>query len=326
MEEEKKVTKKSSAGKTTTKKRTSSSNTASKSATKKTTSTKKTEPKKSSSSAAKKASTSKKKEEVKTTTKKATTPKKTSTTPKKKSTTASTKASNTKRKTTTKIDTIPIESKENIQLKESKEIKEEKYVISEDLPTDVEIVSNEEIKQEEPVKEAPTIQFSNIIIAAIIVVWIFILLLLGNRLYHKYQEKLYDEGYFYHENKDIKKVSVSELQNLIDTSTSHNMFLFFNYRRNKETYELERDLSTIIDDYHLQEKFYYVDLTDMVGQLNCELSCVANEGLGIESINNIPAIVYVQNKAIVDIAQREDKKILEAADFVKLLDMYEYKK
>ena len=51
-----------------------------------------------------------------------------------------------------------------------------------------------------------------------------------------------------------------------------------------------------------------------------------NTGLNHTKFKNVPVVAYYERGTLVDVAQREDVKILEAADFVKLLDMYEFRK
>ena len=85
-------------------------------------------------------------------------------------------------------------------------------------------------------------------------------------------------------------------------------------------------MEKIIEEYHLKDQFYYVDLSREESQTNCSSDCAINQELGTNLVHNLPAIVYYKNNVVVDVAQREDQKVLEAADFVKLLDMYEFKK
>lgn len=169
------------------------------------------------------------------------------------------------------------------------------------------------------------VPISSYLIAAIIVVWVIIIAYVGYELSRRHQENLYQEGYFIHENIDIKKISLEEAKNVSHNSTKAT-FILFNYRGYEETYDLEKDIWKIVQEYHLENDFYYVDLTDENGSINCDLACVINTGLNHTKFKNVPVVAYYERGTLVDVAQREDVKILEAADFVKLLDMYEFRK
>ncbi len=218
---------------------------------------------------------------------------------------------------------------DSIIISETNVKNDEKFIISEEVFEEVSIDQNEE-KNIEPVVQDNTIEkhisFTNCIIAAIIVVWILILLAVGFQLYGKYQEKLYDEGYFNHEKIDIKTLSLEDLHSEINGTSTDTMFILFNQIGEEENYILEKDLYQIMQDYNIQDNFYYVDVTNEYGKYNCSMDCVLNQLLETSMISNVPAIVYVEDHRIIDVAQREDQKVLEAADFVKLLDIYEFEK
>ncbi len=231
---------------------------------------------------------------------------------------ATTKKSVPKKTTTTKKKTTAVKtspSKEVVKPVVDESILEEKTVV---LPEEI-----KEVKQE-VIEEKKEIPISNYIIVAIVVVWVFIIAFIGFKLYARYEQSLYDEGYFIHEKANIKQISLEEVNHVIH-STSGQFFILFNFRGYEETYRLERELDDIIQEHHLNNVFYYVDLTDEKGQANCTLDCVINSALQTSSYKNTPAIAYYKDGKLIDIAQREDKKVLESADFIKILDMYEIK-
>ena len=193
--------------------------------------------------------------------------------------------------------------------------------VSLSLDREVVVEKNDELKTDNELRKIPV---SHYIIVGIIIVWILIFMYIGYKMTQNYQEKLYDEGYFIHKKIDVKKTTLNELNQVIANSSSP-LFLFFNYRGIEETYELEKEMHQIMNDYHLQNNFYYIDLTDMQKEEK-DMADEINQVLGIHSLLHTPAVFYYNNGNLVTIAQREDKKILEAADFVKVLDMYEFKK
>ena len=243
-----------------------------------------------------------------------------------------TKKTTTKKSPVKKVTKEKLEREQETVLKEDVLNEEKNYNVLEETIIEEESPRKEdhEKTEETPVFETrktikKVIPLSNYLIAAIILVWIAIIAYVGYELSRRHQENLYQEGYFIHENIDIKKISLAEASTVAHDAKDA-VFILFNYRGYEETYELEKELWRIMNDYHIEQNFYYVDLTDENGTLNCDMTCVLNTGLHVTNFKNVPAIAYYERGTLIDVAQREDKKVLEAADFVKLLDIYEFKR
>lgn len=243
-----------------------------------------------------------------------------------------TKKTTTKKSPVKKVTKEKLEREQNTVLKEDVLNEEKNYNVLEETIVEEESPRKEdlEITEEIPVFETrktikKVIPLSNYLIVAIILVWIAIIAYVGYELSRRHQENLYQEGYFIHEKIDIKKISLAEASTVAHDAKDA-VFILFNYRGYEETYELEKELWRIMNDYHIEQNFYYVDLTDENGTLNCDMTCVLNTGLHVTNFKNVPAIAYYERGTLIDVAQREDKKVLEAADFVKLLDIYEFKR
>ena len=249
------------------------------------------------------------------------------------------KAETKTKKTTTKKSPVKKVTKEKLEREQEKTVlkedvlnEEKNYnvleetIIEEESPRKEDHEKTEEIPVFETRKTIKkVIPLSNYLIVAIILVWIAIIAYVGYELSRRHQENLYQEGYFIHEKIDIKKISLAEASTVAHDAKDA-VFILFNYRGYEETYELEKELWRIMNDYHIEQNFYYVDLTDENGTLNCDMTCVLNTGLHVTNFKNVPAIAYYERGTLIDVAQREDKKVLEAADFVKLLDIYEFKR
>lgn len=304
--EKKKQTPKTSAAKT------SSSKTSS--AAKKSGGTKKESTKKTTSSASTRTKTASSKRAGKKVAEKASSPK-TKKVGEAKKTTKTAKKTSTVKKTTVK----------KTPVLEEKDFK--KYIISETAPEEVVAKKTAEKKEEQHASNlAHEVPFMNYIIAFIIILWICILVFLGVHFYQKHQEERYDSGYFNSANVGVQKVSINQVYEKLGNASEEEFFVLFNFRGEKEYYDLEKELETIIRDNELEKKFYYVDVTDYAGTYNCNVVCIVNQTLETTLFEHLPAIAYIKNNKIVDIAQREDENVLQAADFMKLLDMYELKK
>lgn len=102
-------------------------------------------------------------------------------------------------------------------------------------------------------------------------------------------------------------------------------FVYISYVNSEDTYNLEKDLKNVIDDYHLKDNFYYFNATSMMKEDNYIDKINEAFGLKKQKIEKLPTILYFKNGSLVadGIVKREDSKIIEAADFIQLLDVQE---
>ena len=86
---------------------------------------------------------------------------------------------------------------------------------------------------------------------------------------------------------------------------------------------LEKDLKSLIKQYKLKDKFYYVNLDGLKDNAN-KISAV-NELLGLTEVQvtKVPTIIYVTNGEIKkgNIIMRLDDNLFEKGDFQQLLDI-----
>jgi hypothetical protein len=146
--------------------------------------------------------------------------------------------------------------------------------------------------------------------------------------YNVLEEKKYGESYLIKSDTISLEVNdILEIENTFTESPSE-YFIYIGYRNDEEEYKLEKSLKKIIDKYNLNEEFYYIDVTDLmsnddyIDELNAALNLTDNK------INSVPTIIYVKNGQVPSdgIIKREDENMMNASDFSKLLEMYEFKK
>ena len=99
-------------------------------------------------------------------------------------------------------------------------------------------------------------------------------------------------------------------------------FVLITYTGDAENYALEESIKGIIDDYKLNDVFYYLNVKDIIEQDNY-LTRI-NNAFNTDKINKIPTILYYQDGELVYVVEREDNNIINAGDLQKLLDIYEY--
>ena len=121
----------------------------------------------------------------------------------------------------------------------------------------------------------------------------------------------------------VSEISCSDIAN---ATTGSESFIFVTSLNNEEEYSLEKDLRNIIGEYRLNDKFFLYVLNDTCGSLNDTSSELATNLKIPEAITHVPTILYYKDGEFVDYVSRADENMMEAADFVKLLDMYEITK
>lgn len=121
--------------------------------------------------------------------------------------------------------------------------------------------------------------------------------------------------------------SINDLESLtqIRQEAPSSYFLYFGYTGDDDVYNFEKSLKRIIDDYKLNDMFYYINLTNLMETNPNYLEEVASN-LGIEKLKNVPAIIYVKDGKITkdNILDGINNSKLSIANFEELLDIYEF--
>lgn len=89
---------------------------------------------------------------------------------------------------------------------------------------------------------------------------------------------------------DIKEISA------VLSETPSQYFVYIGYTKDKSVYDFEKKLKPIIDDYDLQNSFYYFDFTELK-DCDCNQYEDMAKALGVEKkeIENIPVILYFKD-------------------------------
>mgnify|MGYP000781898027 FL=1 len=116
--------------------------------------------------------------------------------------------------------------------------------------------------------------------------------------------------------KNLDEVS----QILLESPTEY--FVLITYTGNEDTYSLEEGIKSIIDDYKLSDSFYYLNVESIMDSDNYLTRL--NNAFNTDKITTVPIILYFKDGELVDTVTRDDDNIINAGDFQKLLDIYEY--
>ncbi len=114
-------------------------------------------------------------------------------------------------------------------------------------------------------------------------------------------------------NKIVK--NTLEQNNIANASNKSMAFVLVTSLNNEEEYKLEKDLKKVIEKNNIKDNFYIYIVTDETKEQLSNL-------FQIDDIKT-PTILYYKNGSLVDYVKRNDEKMMEAADFAKLLDIYE---
>ena len=213
--------------------------------------------------------------------------KKTTSTAKKTSTT--TKKTNAKKgTTTTKKTTTP------------------KVVEEKTKPIEEKVITKEEVKQQ-PTNDNKMIL---IIVLALLIAVIAIAKIAG-----VFDIKDYSKSYLLKH----KVVTNEIVDNNLSILPDKDAFILVTSLNNEEEYNLEKDLKKVIKDNKIKDNFY-VYIYNENNKVNL------NNIFQVTGDIKLPTILYYKNGKFVDMVKREDQNMIEAADFVKLLDIYELSK
>lgn len=164
------------------------------------------------------------------------------------------------------------------------------------------------------------IPLKNYYIAVLIFIAIILGILYALKWYNIKQSEIYRESYLIKTNTityEIKdKLEISQ----VFLEAPETYFVFIGYRNDKEEYLLEQDIKNIIDDYKLNDSFYYIDATDMKKEENYINDFNEVFNLKKDNIKKIPTIIYFDKgtyKVIDNNIKTELKKILELNGFEK---------
>ena len=119
-----------------------------------------------------------------------------------------------------------------------------------------------------------------------------------------------------------------EIKNLNEVTqvlkeSPNNYFIYISYTNDENVYRLEKKIKKVIDNYELQDEFYYINITDIKD--DDKLLRNLNDTFNTTKINNVPCILYYQNGDLKQIIT-EDKKVFSIDKLTDLLTKYEYEK
>ena len=166
----------------------------------------------------------------------------------------------------------------------------------------------------------------NYIITAIIIIGAILLTFYGFEWYKVIKEHKVSTSYLIKEKVISKEITELDEVDSIFSEVPKSYYVYVSYTGNEEIYNMEKDLEKLINEYDLNDKFYFLNVTSIKDDK--DLTDKINKTLKLEGkkITSIPTIIYYVEGEPAYIITKEGNGIMQAGDFQKLLDINYVKK
>lgn len=154
----------------------------------------------------------------------------------------------------------------------------------------------------------------NIVVSLAVVIGIIFVILYFYKWHQVKEDEKYLVSYLISSNTiSLEMNDVSEIHSVL-SETPNSYFVYISYTEDKDVYDFEKKLKPLIDDYSLQNNFYYINVTKIKEENSNYKKDIAKE-LDIEekNIHQVPVILYFKDGKL------ENKGITTIKDFEKLL-------
>ena len=163
------------------------------------------------------------------------------------------------------------------------------------------------------------IPLKNYIIAIGLVVVFIALTWYGFAWYKIKEEQKVSESYLAKEKVIFKELDLDEVSAVFSEPPAE-YFIYVSYTGDKEIYNMEKELKSLIQEYNLNENMYFLNVTSTKKEDNYIKKI--NEKLNMEKIKveKVPTIIYFKDGKAVDLINRKDDNIMNEGDFAQLLE------
>lgn len=153
------------------------------------------------------------------------------------------------------------------------------------------------------------------IIMLIIVLGIIFLFLYFYKWYEVKQDEKYLQSYLMETNTINLEMNETKEIHQVLSETANYYFIYISYTEDKNIYEFEKKLKPLIDEYDIQNNFYYLNITDIKKTNKNYKKDIAKElDVDENDISKIPSILYFKDNKLVK------SGISTAKDFENLLE------
>ena len=165
------------------------------------------------------------------------------------------------------------------------------------------------------------VPIKNYVIVVLVIIGIIALVWYGFSWHKVIQENKVSTSYLIKEKVVSNEMqTIEELKDVFSEAPS-DYYLYISYTGSQEVYNMEKELTALINNYKINEEFYYLNVTDIKKENN--YIDKINEALDLneKKVTNVPTIIYFKDGKAVDIIKKDGNNIMNIGDFQKLLDV-----
>lgn len=165
-------------------------------------------------------------------------------------------------------------------------------------------------------------QYQKYTILIVIILGVFTISFLGYSLYKEFDANKANASYLVKKKLVTKSYNINEDLSELKNKDG-NYFIYLSYTGNKEIYNLEKSLKSLIKQYKLKSEFYYINIDSLQNDDN-KIAAINNLlGLDEVQVTKVPTIIYVTDGKVKkgNIINRLDDNLFEKGDFQQLLDI-----
>jgi len=145
------------------------------------------------------------------------------------------------------------------------------------------------------------LSYKNYLLGFSVIIGIIFIILYINKWHQVREQEKYLNSYLMSNNSISLEITDINAIDSVLSETPNYYFVYISYTKDKDIYNLEKDLKPLIDDYDLQNNFYFINVTNIKNNNNNYKKDIAKE-LKIDSnnIKNIPVILYFKNGELIN--------------------------
>ena len=164
------------------------------------------------------------------------------------------------------------------------------------------------------------VSLKKITISLGVVLGVVFIVLYAYKWHQVKEDEKYLQSYLISSNTINLEMNSTNNINSVLSETPNNYFIYISYTGDKDIYNFEKKLKPLIDDYSLQNSFYYLNITD-IKEDNKNYKKDISKELNIDSkyLNTIPVIFYFKDETL------QSEAITSINDFEKLLNDFNIK-
>ncbi len=147
----------------------------------------------------------------------------------------------------------------------------------------------------------------------LVIIGVVLIFLYFNKWHEVKEEEKYQNSYLVETNTISLEINNIEEINTVLSETPSYYFLYISYTGNEKIYNLEKDIKPLINEYNLQDNFYFLNVTEDMKNKDDYKEKIANK-LNVDNIKKVPVILYFKDGKLIN------DNIYNAKDFKKVLE------